>query len=128
MRDWLLAAFLAALAAVLLGVCESADLGLRLGDRPASDLVRAGLAHLLRHPQPLDVHLQPTQRRPWMPAIADGGLRATATFANLTLLFHQDTITVLANRVRIRSRTNLTAHAWPMLFGEEIFHMDLAVS
>ncbi|RCN30373.1 hypothetical protein ANCCAN_23854, partial [Ancylostoma caninum] len=108
----------------LFTLASSSELGAAFGDAAVSQLVRHAAAKVLQEPRVAEVILK-TRESPALGSLAHLDILNRISYKNLSVVFHDDSLHVVVDRLSLLSHGNLSEVFWPFGMGEQVLDIGL---
>ncbi|KAL6739018.1 hypothetical protein Aduo_012511 [Ancylostoma duodenale] len=108
----------------LFTLASSSELGAAFGDAAVSQLVRHAAAKVLQEPRVAELILK-TRESPSLGSLAHLDILNRISYKNLSVVFHDDSLHVVVDRLSLLSHGNLSEVFWPFGMGEQVLDIGL---
>ncbi|KAK6747269.1 hypothetical protein RB195_000463 [Necator americanus] len=108
----------------LFTLVSSSELGATFGDAAVSQLVRHAATKILQEPRIAELTLK-TRESPSFGSFAHLDVLNRVNYKNISVVFHEDSLHVVVDRLSVISHGNLSEMFWPFGLGEQVVDVVL---
>ncbi|CAJ0602426.1 unnamed protein product [Cylicocyclus nassatus] len=114
----------AAVFFLLFTLISASELGATFGDAAVSQLVRHAAAKVLQEPRIAELTLK-TRESPSLGSLAHLDITNRIAYKNLSVVFYDDSLHVVVDRLSVLTHGNLSEVFWPFALGEQVIDVGL---